>query len=82
MQVVITPKALKQYNHLPTQDQLKIKRKLIILEQSPLEGKKLTGSLTGVRSLKAWPYRILYYIDEKSKKVFIVTTAHRQGVYN
>jgi len=81
MHVVITPKALKQYKHLATPEQSKIKRKLLIFEQNPLEGKKLTGSLSEIRSLKVWPYRILYYIDEKAKKVFIVTIAHRQGVY-
>jgi len=81
MQVVITPKALKQYNHLPKTEQIKIKRKFLLLEQYPQEGKKLSGKLSKVRSLRAWPYRILYYIDGKAKKVFIVTIAHRQGVY-
>jgi len=81
MQVVITPKALKQYNHLPKPDQTKIKRKLLSLEQYPLEGKKLSGKLSEIRSLRAWPYRILYYIDDKRRKVFVVTIAHRQGVY-
>jgi len=81
MQVVVTPKALKQYKHLSTGEQSKIRRKLLVLEQSPFEGKKLTGKLSEVRSLRAWPYRILYYIDEKLKKVFVVTIAHRQGVY-
>lgn len=81
MQVVITPQALKQYTHLPKPDQTKIKKKLLSLEQYPLEGKKLSGKLSEIRSLKAWPYRILYYIDDKAKKVFVVTIAHRQGVY-
>lgn len=81
MQVVITPKALRQFKHLSKTEQTKIKRKLLTLEQSPYEGKKLSGSLSEVWSLKAWPYRILYYVDDKTKKVFIVTIAHRQGVY-
>ncbi len=81
MQVVVTPKALKQYLQLSKGEQTKVKRKLLTLEQYPLEGKKLSGKLAEIRSLRAWPYRILYYIDEKAKKVFIVTIAHRQGVY-
>lgn len=81
MQVIITPKALKQYKHLPHSDQSKVKKKLMVLEHHPYEGKKLSGNLSQVRSLKVWPYRILYYIDEKRKKVFLVTIAHRQGVY-
>ncbi len=82
MQVVITPKALKQYNHLPKTEQIKVRRKFLLLERYPQEGKKLSGKLSEIRSLRAWPYRILYYIDEKMKKLFIVTIAHRQGVYN
>lgn len=82
MQIVITPKALKQYNHLPKTEQTKIKRKFLLLEQNPQEGKKLSGKLSEIRSLRAWPYRILYYIDGKAKKLFIVTIAHRQGVCN
>lgn len=81
MQVIITPNALKQYNHLSSSDKIKIKRKLILLEQSPYEGKKLSGKLSDIRSLKAWPYRILYYIDERVRRIYIVTVAHRQGVY-
>ena len=81
MQVIVTPKALKQYNHLPKTEQSKIKKKLLGLEQNSQEGKKLSGEYAQLRSLRAWPYRILYYIDEKQQKIFIVTIAHRQGVY-
>jgi mRNA-degrading endonuclease RelE of RelBE toxin-antitoxin system len=82
MQVILTPKALKQFNKLPLADQSKIKKKLLLLEQSPLEGKKLTGELADLRSLRAWPYRILYHVQPKEKKLYVVTVAHRQGVYS
>jgi len=81
MEVIVTPKALKQYNHLPKIEQTKIKKKLKILERNSQEGKKLSGEYADLRSLRAWPYRIIYYIDSKQKKIFIVTIAHRQGVY-
>ena len=81
MEVIVTPKALKQYNHLPKIEQTKIKKKLKILERNSQEGKKLSGEYAYLRSLRAWPYRIIYYIDSKQKKIFIVTIAHRQGVY-
>ncbi|MBI4008779.1 type II toxin-antitoxin system RelE/ParE family toxin [Candidatus Roizmanbacteria bacterium] len=81
MQVIITPKAERQYRHLPLSEQIKIKKKLLLLEKNPQEGKKLTGNLAEARSLKAWPYRIIYWIDEKHNKIFIVTIAHRQRVY-
>lgn len=81
MLVVIIPKALKQYTHLPKVEQAKIKKKLLGLEDNPQEGKKLSGEYSELRSLRVWPYRIIYYINDKQKKVFIVTIAHRQGVY-
>jgi mRNA-degrading endonuclease RelE of RelBE toxin-antitoxin system len=81
MKVRITPKASKQYNRLPKIEQVKIKKKLLVLEQYPQEGKKLSGEYSELRSLKAWPYRIIYFIDNRQKKIFIVTLAHRQGVY-
>lgn len=81
MQVIITPKALKQYDYLPKTDRTKIKKKLLSLEKYPLEGKKLSGEYAVLRSLKTWPYRIICYIDKAGKKIFIVTITHRQGVY-
>lgn len=81
MLVIVTPKALGQYNHLPKTEQAKIKKKFLAIEQNPQIGKKLSGEYAELRSLRAWPYRLIYYIDKKHKKIFIVTIAHRQGVY-
>jgi mRNA-degrading endonuclease RelE of RelBE toxin-antitoxin system len=81
MQVIVTPEAQKQYERLSVPEQKKIKKKLSVLESSPLEGKKLSGKMSELRSLRAWPYRILYYIDNARSFVFVVTIAHRQGVY-
>jgi mRNA-degrading endonuclease RelE of RelBE toxin-antitoxin system len=81
MEVIVTPKALKQYNHLPKTEQTKIKKKLLLLELNAKDGKKLSGEYSELRSLRAWPYRIVYYIDSKVKKIYVVTIAHRQGVY-
>lgn len=81
MEVIITPKALKQYTQIPKPDQLKIRKKLLLLNQHPYEGKKLSGDLVGLRSLRAWPYRIIYLVDEKLSKLYVATIAHRQGVY-
>lgn len=81
MQVIITPKAQKQYKKLPKPEQTKIKRKLITLEQEPLTGKKLEGEFSELRTIRAWPYRIFYYLDEKDDKLFITGIFHRQGAY-
>jgi addiction module RelE/StbE family toxin len=79
MQIVITAEANKQYKHLPKTEQIKIKKKLAQLEQEPLAGKILSGELSGYRSIRAWPYRIIYSIDDLN--VTIKSILHRQGAY-
>jgi len=69
MQVIVTPKALKQYVHLPKNEQSKIRKKLLVLEQNSKEGKKLSGEFAELRSLRVWPYRLIYYIDNQNKKL-------------
>lgn len=81
MKVIITPSAQKDFNYLQQKDKQKIKKKLSILESSPLEGKKLLGELNELRSFRAWPYRILYYIDVEEKTIYVTSIVHRQGAY-
>lgn len=78
-QVIITPKAQKQYKKLPPKQQANIKKKLVSLGNNPNAGKKLAGELAQLRSLRAWPYRIIYYLDKN--KIFITSIVHRQGAY-
>lgn len=82
MQVIILAEANKQFHNLPKNEQKKIQKKLSQLSTNPFAGKKLSGGLDAYRSLRAWPYRILYYIHDRQNKIFVATIAHRQGVYN
>lgn len=81
MKVTITPSAQKDFSHLQQKDKEKIKKKLSLLETNPLEGKKLSGELNELRSLRAWPYRIIYYIKNEEKAAYITSIVHRQGAY-
>ena len=81
MQVIITPKALRQLAHLQKPNQTKVKKKLSVLEQNPFLGKKLGGELVDQYSLRAWPYRILYIIEKRQSKVYVISIIHRQGAY-
>lgn len=81
MKVVITPSAQKDFSRLQQKDRQKVKTKLVVLETNPLEGKKLSGELKELRSIRAWPYRILYYINVKEKTVYVTSIIHRQGAY-
>lgn len=81
MRVIIAPVAQKDFKRLPQREKEKIKKKLTFLEKNPLGGKKLSGELTQLRSLRSWPYRILYYIDRDQQAVYITSILHRQGAY-
>lgn len=81
MNVAFSKDAQRQYKHLPKPQQTKIHKKLIGLAQNPYTGKKLEGELKNLFSLRAWPYRILYEINENEQRIEIHKIAHRQGVY-
>ena len=81
MLVLLSKDAQKGYHHLPRSEQRKIKKKLIALQDNPYNGKKLTGELKGVRSIRAWPYRILYEINEQKQRIEVHKVTHRQGAY-
>lgn len=81
MQLVLAKEAQKQYKRLSKPEQTKIKSKISLLAEQPFIGKKLEGDLTGYRSLRAWPYRIIYSINQQQSIVIIKSILHRQGVY-
>lgn len=81
MDIILSKDTGKRYKRLPLPEQTKIHKKLMGLQQNPYEGKKLTGELEGIRSLRVWPYRILYEINKEKKTIEIHKIAHRQGVY-
>lgn len=81
MDVVLSKDAQKLYEHLPKSAQVKIRKKLTSLASNPYYGKKLTGEMKEIYSLRAWPYRILYEINQTEKRVEVHKIAHRQGVY-
>lgn len=82
MQVILSNTATKQYKHLTKPDRTKVKKKLLLLRINPYMGKKLGGEFAGIYSLRAWPYRILYSVDEQENRVEIHKIKHRQGAYN
>lgn len=81
MDVILSKNARRDYERLPKADQAKVRKKLSSLEQNPYAGKKLTGELEGIRSLRAWPYRIFYEVNEVGKRIEVHKIKHRQGAY-
>lgn len=77
--MILSKEAEKDLDSLPPPEKKKVIKKLLFLENNPLSGKLLTGKLEDIRSLKAWPYRILY--EFKDLKVIVHRITHRQGAY-
>ncbi len=81
MKIQLSIQAENDLRKIPKGEGKKIARKLQTLEAVPTLGKKLKGEFFGLRSIKAWPYRIIYRLYSDSTTVEIVTIEHRQGVY-
>lgn len=78
MKVIVTPKVQRQYARVPTPDKKKIIKRLKMIQENPLSGKKLEGELDNQRSVRAWPHRILYYINQKQRIIYITSILHRK----
>ncbi len=83
MKVLLTSDAEKQFLKLSKSESIKVEKKLKLLTQAPYAGKKLSGEYANQRSLRAWPYRIIYMVTFASRQETIIVAAilHRQGVY-
>ena len=76
-------KAQKQFDSLSPFVKNRITKAIkdLLSEPKPQNSKKLSGNLKGVWRLRCGDYRILYDIDEKSKKVILLNIGHRRNIY-
>jgi len=81
MELVYKSEAIKNLQKIGQADLKKAKKKILSLQTNPLEGKPLQGKLFGLRSLRAWPLRIIYTYNPKSKTITIETVDYRGDVY-
>lgn len=79
MKVNLKKSALKSIGKLQKKDRTKITKRLISLSSYPYSGKKLEGQYKDLRSLRVWPYRIIYEI--RKNDIIVYTIKHRQSVY-
>ena len=81
MEINYKPEAVKQLRKIGPNDLQKAKRKIYSLLSDPFAGKPLQGKLSGLRSLRAWPLRIIYTLDSKANLITIETVDYRGDVY-
>lgn len=81
MNLVYKDEAVKALRTLGPAEKAKAKKKILALLADPLLGKPLQGPLAGIRSVKAWPIRILYTFTSDTQTITIRTIGHRGNVY-
>lgn len=81
MNVKLSKKVEKQLDKLPFSKRRKITDKLVLLSNDSYLGKKLGGKFSSCRSMRIWPYRVIYQINNWQKIIYVITVEHRQGVY-
>lgn len=81
MKVEYSDTARKQLKRLSKSKQIKVLKTIEKLKGDPYAGKKLKGEFEGLRSLKVWPYRVIYRYLSQDKLLFINVIQHRQKVY-
>ena len=79
--IEITDKAKKKFEKLPNNWQRKIGKTINSLAIDPYRGKKLHGDYEGQYSIRAWPYRIIYMIDNHQIMVNVLDLGHRKDIY-
>lgn len=80
--VYLKRSAEKELDRLPTEVFNRIVKQLISLRDNPRpRGMKKLHGREGYR-IRVGDYRILYIINEKEKKVEVVSVAHRKEVYS
>lgn len=81
MLVEYSETARKQLKKLPKEKQITVLKKIEKLKNDPYAGKKLKGEFEGLRSLRVWPYRIIYRYLPQNKLLFVNVIQHRQEAY-
>lgn len=79
--VTLSKKAAKQIPKLPAHIGNRVVRIIDQLQSDPTIGKRLSGELEGLWSIRVWPYRIIYMIIHSDLIIDIVSVDHRKDVY-
>lgn len=73
-----TVKNLKKTNHKFRE---KISLTLLKIQENPFIGKSLKGWHEKLFTVRVWPFRIVYQLDQKSRVINVISIKHRKDVY-
>lgn len=80
-QLIISPATKKQLKLIKQTHQLAIQFALQDIKENPSSGQPLTMGLAGRRSYRIGVYRIIYKINEKEERIYILNAGHRSTIY-
>ena len=81
MKLVYKSEAAKRLKKIGKSEKTKAKKKILNLLTDPLQGKLLEGKFKGLRSVKAWPLRIIYTFNSDTQTIKIETIDYRGDIY-
>ncbi len=79
--VELTPRFDKEFSKLTKEIKARIAEKIDKLKENPHVYKKLHGKLKGLFSMRVGDYRIIFMLDERRRRVILLSVAHRKRVY-
>jgi len=79
--LVSTRSFFKNLQKLGKTTNLRILRTVKLLSDAPYIGKSLRGQLGGYYSLRVGDFRIIYTVDESSRRVILYSAGHRARIY-
>lgn len=80
-QVLLVRRVEREFDSLSEGVRLKVFKVLELLRSDPFQGRALKGRLLGCWSIRAWPFRVVYEVDQKKRLVHVVTITHRKDAY-
>ena len=81
--IVWDTRAYRELKSINVKDAVRILNSINQLHLNPYKvGKSLKGKFRGKRRLKVGNYRIIYWINEDNKTVWIVAVGHRKDIYD
>ena len=79
--VLLSNQAEKFYKKLRKNVRARVREALISLESQPQAGKRLHGELRENFSLRVGKLRIVYYVSEKDKIIYVIAIGSRKTIY-
>lgn len=80
--IVLSKTAKNHIKKLPKRYQKSALETLLDLKVSPLSGKALARELKGRFSFQFGPYRMIYKVHKKEKRIEVLAVRHRKNAYN